>query len=73
MLVQNKKCHIIGSVCMDMTMLDITDIEEVQEGDDVVIFGEDLPVQEVAALMGTIPYEIMTSVSQRVKRVYYYE
>lgn len=64
---------VIGTVCMDMTMIDITDIPGVKEGDDVIVFGKELPVQEVAAWGGTIPYEIMTSVSQRVKRVYYYE
>jgi alanine racemase len=64
---------VVGTVCMDMTMIDITDITGVNEGDDVIIFGKELPVQEVAAWIGTIPYEIMTAVSQRVKRVYYYE
>jgi len=51
----------------------VTDIANVTEGDDVIIFGAGLPVQELAASIQTIPYEIMTSVSQRVKRVYYYE
>lgn len=73
MLVKGRLAPVIGTVCMDMTMIDITDIQEVKEGDDVTIFGADLPVQEIAAWIGTIPYEIMTSVSQRVKRVYYYE
>lgn len=73
MLVRGKAAPVIGTVCMDMTMLDVTDIEDVKEGDDVIVFGPALPVQEVAGLIQTIPYEIMTSVSQRVKRVYYYE
>ena len=73
MLVKGKQAPVIGTVCMDMTMIDITDIADVKEGDDVVVFGPSLPVQEVAAWIQTIPYEIMTSVSQRVKRVYYYE
>ncbi len=73
MLVQGRLAPVIGSVCMDMTMIDITDIEGVAEGDDVIIFGAGLPVQDVAQMEGTIAYEIMTSVSQRVKRVYYYE
>jgi alanine racemase len=64
---------VIGTVCMDMTMIDVTDIAGAKEGDDVIIFGNGLPVQEVAKLVTTIPYEIMTSVSGRVKRVYYYE
>ena len=55
---------------MDMAMIDITDIENVNEGDIVEIFGNNLPVQQVAQCCGTISYEIMTSVSQRVKRVY---
>jgi len=73
MLVNEKLAPVIGTVCMDMTMIDITDVEGVKEGDDVIVFGRDLPVQQVAAMIQTIPYEIMTSVSQRVKRVYYYE
>ena len=73
MLVNDTPAPVIGTVCMDMTMLDVTGIEGVKEGDDVIVFGNEIPVQEVAAMIHTIPYEIMTSVSQRVKRVYYYE
>lgn len=73
MWVRGQLVPVIGTVCMDMTMLDITDTVGVNEGDDVVIFGKELPVQEVARWAGTIPYEVMTAVSQRVKRVYYYE
>jgi alanine racemase len=73
MLVQGKMAPVVGTVCMDMTMIDITEIEDVKEGEDVMIFGPGLPVQDIAAWIQTIPYEIMTSVSQRVKRVYYYE
>jgi alanine racemase len=58
---------------MDMTMLDVTDVPDVQEGDEVILFGSPLPVQEVAHWINTIPYEIMTAVSQRVKRVYFQE
>ncbi|HZH64735.1 MAG TPA: alanine racemase, partial [Flavisolibacter sp.] len=72
-LVHRMEAPVIGTVCMDMTMIDVTDIAGVKEGDDVIIFGNGLPVQEVAKLVTTIPYEIMTSVSGRVKRVYYYE
>jgi alanine racemase len=64
---------VIGNVCMDMTMIDVTDIEGVREGDIVEIFGANLHVAEVAKWCNTIPYEIMTSVSQRVKREYYQE
>ena len=63
----------IGTVCMDMLMIDITGMPDVKEGDEVIIFGDSLPVQQVARWAGTIPYEIMTGVSQRVKRVYFEE
>ncbi|MCW3116619.1 MAG: UDP-N-acetylmuramoyl-tripeptide--D-alanyl-D-alanine ligase [Chitinophagaceae bacterium] len=71
MLVNGKPAPVIGTVCMDMTMIDVTDIEDVNEGDDVIIFGTSLPVQQLAGWAGTIPYEIMTGISQRVKRVYF--
>ena len=58
---------------MDMTMIDVTGIANIKEGDDVVVFGKDLPVQKMASWIETIPYEIMTSISQRVKRVYFQE
>jgi Alr-MurF fusion protein len=64
---------VIGVVCMDMMMVDVTEIPGVKEGDDVIIFGKDLPVQSLASWAQTIPYEIMTGVSQRVKRVYFEE
>jgi alanine racemase len=54
-------------------MLDVTDIEGVTEGNEVIIFGSQLPVQNVAKWINTIPYEILTSISQRVKRVYFHE
>jgi Alr-MurF fusion protein len=73
MLVNGRLAPVIGTVCMDMTMLDVTDIPGVKEGDDVLVFGKGLPVQQVAEWAGTIPYEIMTSVSHRVKRVYFSE
>jgi alanine racemase len=73
MWVGGRLAPVIGSVCMDMTMIDITGLEGVGEGDEVVIFGPPLPVQTVAGWIKTIPYEIMTSVSQRVKRVYFHE
>jgi alanine racemase len=58
---------------MDMTMLDITDLPGIKEGDEVIIFGPALSVKQVANWAGTIPYEILTGISQRVKRVYYQE
>ena len=73
MLVRGRLAPVIGTVCMDMTMIDVTGIDGIKEGDDVIVFGPELPLQEVAACIQTIPYEIMTSVSQRVKRVYYHE
>ena len=70
--VNGKHAPVIGNVCMDMTMIDVTGIE-VNEGDEVEVFGPNLPIQELAHSIGTIPYEILTNVSQRVKRVYYSE
>jgi alanine racemase len=58
---------------MYMTMIDITGLEGVREGDAVIVFGKGLPVAQVAAWAGTIPYEILTGISQRVKRIYYQE
>ena len=58
---------------MDMTMLDVTGIKDVQAGDEVFVFCEELPVETLAGWAETIPYEILTSISQRVKRVYYQE
>jgi alanine racemase len=68
--IKNKKANIIGSVCMDMLMVNVSDINCI-EGDDVIIFGESPTVIEMAKALGTIPYEILTSISQRVKRVFY--
>jgi alanine racemase len=71
-LISGVKAPIIGTICMDMCMVDITGIAAC-EGDRAIIFGEDLPVSEVAATLGTISYEILTSIGQRVKRVYFKE
>jgi len=73
MLLHNKLATVIGNVCMDMTMLDITELETIQEGDEVIVFGEALPLYTLAAWAETIPYELMTGISQRVKRVYFEE
>lgn len=72
MLINNNLVPTIGNICMDMTMLDITGIDA-NEGDDVIVFGDDLSVYNVAKQLNTIPYEVVTNISQRVKRVYYYE
>jgi alanine racemase len=71
--VNGKLAPVIGLVCMDMTMIDVTDIPGVQEGDEVIIFGKESPIETIATWAETIPYEIMTGISQRVKRVYYQE
>jgi len=68
-LVNGKPAPVVGNVCMDMTMIDITGLE-VNEGDTVIIFGEGLPVTEVAQRIGTIPYEVLTNTSDRVRRVF---
>jgi len=72
MLIQNKLVPVAGNICMDMTMLNITGIN-CKEGDKVIVFGEQLPVQQLAKWCNTISYEIMTGVSQRVKRIYFEE
>ncbi|NNV55573.1 bifunctional UDP-N-acetylmuramoyl-tripeptide:D-alanyl-D-alanine ligase/alanine racemase [Limnovirga soli] len=68
--INGQLAPVIGSVCMDMTMIDVTDVPQIQEGDTVEIFGKHLPVQQIASWCQTIPYEILTTISQRVKRVY---
>jgi Alr-MurF fusion protein len=73
MMVNGHLAPVIGTVCMDMTMIDITNISHVQEGDDVIIFGSQLPVKQVAHWAQTIPYELLAGISQRVKRVYFEE
>ena len=69
-LVNGRRAPYVGNICMDVCMIDVTDID-CKEGDKVIIFGEGLPVTELAKILDTIPYEILTSVSTRVKRVYY--
>ena len=71
-LVDGLRCPIIGNICMDACMIDVTDTNA-REGDPVILFGDALPVTELAERLGTIPYEILTSISPRVKRVYYQE
>ena len=71
--VRGKRASILGSVCMDMSMIDLTHIPEAQTGDTVEIFGHDPSVQELAKILATIPYEVFTGISQRVKRVYLQE
>jgi Alr-MurF fusion protein len=71
-LINTEKAIILGSVCMDMLMVDVTGIA-CAEGDAVIVFGESPTVIEMAQKTHTIPYEILTSISQRVKRVFYRE
>ena len=71
--IQGGLAPVVGQVCMDMTMVDVTDIPGVVAGTSVEIFGKNLPVQQVAAWANTIVYEILTGISQRVKRVYFEE
>jgi len=72
MWLNGKLCPTIGTVCMDAVMIDVTDVP-CKVGDTVEIFGEHVPIEQLSEARGTIPYEILTSVSPRVKRVYYRE
>lgn len=71
-IINDQKCPIIGNICMDMCMVDITGTNA-REGDEVIIFGKENPVSKIAKALETIPYEILTSIPQRVKRIYYRE
>ncbi|HEV7350237.1 bifunctional UDP-N-acetylmuramoyl-tripeptide:D-alanyl-D-alanine ligase/alanine racemase [Telluribacter sp.] len=70
--VNGTLCPTVGNVCMDMTMVDLTHASA-EEGDEVIVFGKELPLIDLAARIGTIPYELLTGVSERVKRVYFKE
>ncbi len=72
LLAGGKLVPLVGNICMDMCMLDITAID-VAEGDEVIIFGPERPLQDLAREMETIPYEVLSGLSRRVKRVYYHE
>ena len=69
-LVNGQKADYVGNICMDVAMIDVTDIA-CKEGDSVEIFGEHLPVQTLSDILETIPYEVLTTISNRVKRVYF--
>ena len=71
-LVNGHPAPYVGNICMDVSMIDVTDID-CHEGDEVILFGSELTPSELASIVDTIPYEILTSVSDRVKRVYYQE
>ena len=73
MMVNGITVPTIGNISMDMTMLDVSEVVNVEEGDEVIVFNDQLKVEKMAAQINTIPYEILTNISQRVKRVYFYE
>ena len=73
MLVDGYKAPIVGSVCMDMTMIDITGIPSAREGTEVIVFGQSPSILDIAQATGTIPYEVLTGISGRVKRIYFHE
>jgi alanine racemase len=72
MMIQGNLVPTVGVICMDMCMLDVTGLN-VKTGDEVIVFNDELTIAQLAGQIGTIPYEILTNVSQRVKRVYFYE
>ena len=69
-LVNGWRADYVGNICMDVCMIDVTDIP-CHEGDSVEIFGDNLPVTELSDRLDTIPYEVLTGISERVKRVYF--
>ena len=69
-LANGKKAPYVGNICMDVCMIDVTDID-CREGDQAVIFGDELPITVLSDTLDTIPYEVLTGISTRVKRVYY--
>ena len=71
-LVRGKRCAVVGNVCMDQAMIDVTGTDA-QVGDYAIVFGDDLPIEELANKLQTIPYEVLTSISRRVQRVYFHE
>jgi alanine racemase len=78
LFIHGEPAPIIGNICMDLTMVDVSGIASsggdlIREGDEVIIFGDAHPVSELAREIGTIPYEVLTGISRRVKRIYYHE
>ena len=69
-LVRGKRCPVVGNVCMDQAMIDVTGTDA-QPGDYAIVFGDQLPLQELADKLHTIPYEVLTSISRRVQRIYF--
>ncbi|MBS7562863.1 bifunctional UDP-N-acetylmuramoyl-tripeptide:D-alanyl-D-alanine ligase/alanine racemase [Mucilaginibacter sp. Bleaf8] len=73
MLVKGVLVPTVGNIAMDMCMIDVSAVPDVKESDEVIIFNEQQSIEDLATQIGTIPYEILTNISQRVKRVYFYE
>ena len=71
-VVRGKRCPVVGNVCMDQAMIDVTGTDA-QVGDYAIVFGDNLPIEELADKLQTIPYEVLTSISRRVQRVYFHE
>jgi alanine racemase len=71
-LVKGKRCPLVGNICMDVCMADVTGVDA-EEGDEAIIFGEEITISDLATQLQTIPYEILTAISPRVKRIYYKE
>ena len=69
MLINGRKAKIIGRVCMDQMSVDVTGIDDVKQGDEVILFGKELPVEELADMCGTINYEIICGIAPRVPRI----
>ena len=72
-MVEGHLCPTVGSICMDACMIDVTEVPGAAPGMGVEIFGDSVSVDTLAETLGTIPYEVLTSVSERVKRVYFRE
>lgn len=71
-IVRGQRCPVVGNVCMDQAMIDVTGTDA-QPGDYAIVFGDQLPLKELANRLQTIPYEVLTSISRRVQRIYFYE
>jgi len=69
-LIKGHRAPVIGTVCMDMCMVDASSVKDIQPGDEVILFGEDLPAEEIATKIGTIVHEVICSVNKRVPRLY---
>jgi len=68
--VRNKMVDVIGNVCMDLSMIDLSQVPDVEEGDEVVLFGKEVPIEKMALVCDTIPYEILCRIAPRIQRRY---